>query len=144
MELCNGVDREKVIAGLECCQKSQCNKCPYYCASDCTADLASDTLALLKDRAAQDIISALTTIRNELWEDAKRYLIKHTSIEKPILTGDECYIYKAKTERVIQMGKIVEIVKDYYKSEINSHSEESDDNAGKDRSGQDPYHVIIP
>lgn len=50
MDLCNGVDREKVTAGLECCQKSQCNKCPYYCASDCTVDLASDTLDLLKEQ----------------------------------------------------------------------------------------------
>ena len=57
MELCNKVNREKVTAGLECCQKSECNKCPYYCASDCTTDLASDTLALLKEK---DVIGELT------------------------------------------------------------------------------------
>ena len=51
---CNGIDREKVTAGLECCQKTNCDECPYvYEGStnciDCTADLASDVLDLLKE-----------------------------------------------------------------------------------------------
>lgn len=49
-------DREKVTTGLECCQyssKSHCDECPYayegLCnTNDCTADLASDALELLK------------------------------------------------------------------------------------------------
>ena len=48
-------DREKVIEALMCCQyssKSHCDGCPYFngglCeTNDCTADLASDAIALL-------------------------------------------------------------------------------------------------
>ena len=54
------IDREKVLKGLECCQyssKSHCDECPYcyegLCeTNDCTADLASDVLALLKEQEA--------------------------------------------------------------------------------------------
>lgn len=51
------VDREKVIKGLERCKlynKVNCDKCPYDYngrgngKSECTAELASDALALLK------------------------------------------------------------------------------------------------
>ena len=53
-------DLEKVTKGLMCCQyssKSHCDGCPYcyeeLCeTNDCTADLASDALALLKKREA--------------------------------------------------------------------------------------------
>ena len=47
-------DREKVANGLECCQhssKSYCDRCPYLSSTnDCTADLASDAIALLKEQ----------------------------------------------------------------------------------------------
>ncbi len=47
-------DRENVITGLECCQhssKSYCDRCPYLSSTnDCTADLASDAIALLKEQ----------------------------------------------------------------------------------------------
>ena len=61
----NGMpDREKVIKGLECCQhssKSHCNGCPYFydglCSTnDCTADLASDAIALLKEQEAKTVL----------------------------------------------------------------------------------------
>ena len=53
-------DRERVIKGLMCCQyssKSHCDGCPYcyegLCGTnDCTADLASDALDLLKQETA--------------------------------------------------------------------------------------------
>ena len=60
-------DREKVIKGLECCQKKVCiyddtlKECPYWelCGrhedafEDCTKVLAKDALALLKAREAR-------------------------------------------------------------------------------------------
>lgn len=52
----NSIEREKVLEGLECCQsKSHCEECPYIyeglCSiGTCTADLASDALALLKEQ----------------------------------------------------------------------------------------------
>lgn len=50
-------DREKVANGLECCQhssKSYCDRCPYLSSTnDCTADLASDAIALLKEQEEQ-------------------------------------------------------------------------------------------
>ena len=78
---------------------------------------------LTKIKAAQDVIGALVKIRDELSEDAKQYLMKNTSEEKPLLTGEEYYIYKARTEYVVEMEKIIEIVRDYYKTKINNHSE---------------------
>jgi len=59
------VDREKVIKGLERCKlynKVNCDKCPYDYngrgngKSECTAELASDVLALLKDQEAKPVI----------------------------------------------------------------------------------------
>ena len=55
------IDRDKVIKGLECCQyssKSHCDGCPYAYESlcntnDCTADLASDAIDLLKEHEAK-------------------------------------------------------------------------------------------
>lgn len=51
---------DKVIKGLECCQyssKAHCDGCPYVydglCSTNtCTADLASDVLALLEEQEA--------------------------------------------------------------------------------------------
>jgi hypothetical protein len=53
------IDREKVIKGLERCKlynKVNCDKCPYDYngrgdgKSECTAELASDALAMLKEQ----------------------------------------------------------------------------------------------
>ena len=53
------VDREKVIKGLERCKlynKVNCDKCPYDYngrgngKSECTAELASDAIAMLKEQ----------------------------------------------------------------------------------------------
>ena len=87
---------------------------------------------MLKERAAQNVIGVLIKIRNELWEDAKQYLKEHTSEEKPLLTDGEDYMYKARAELVVEMGKAIEIVKDYYKTKINGHSEGQNDNTEKD------------
>lgn len=50
-------DKESVIEGLEHCKKSYCYRCPYVCdglcGANCTADLASDVLDLLKEQAAE-------------------------------------------------------------------------------------------
>jgi hypothetical protein len=62
-------DMEKVIKGLECCQypsKSHCDGCPYVydglCSTnDCTADLASDALAMLEEQ--QKLIDGITQRR---------------------------------------------------------------------------------
>ena len=62
-------NREKVIKGLECCQyssKSHCDGCPYVYESlcntnDCTADLASDALTVLKEQ--QQLIDEITQRR---------------------------------------------------------------------------------
>lgn len=63
-------DREKVIKGLECCQrflKSHCDECPYIyeylCGiNDCTADLASDAIALLKEQEPKTILGIADSI----------------------------------------------------------------------------------
>ena len=56
------VDREKVIKGLERCKlynKVNCDKCPYDYngrgngKSECTAELASDAIAMLKEQEAE-------------------------------------------------------------------------------------------
>ena len=56
------MDREKVIKGLERCKlynKVNCDKCPYDYngrgngKSECTAELAEDALALLKEQEAK-------------------------------------------------------------------------------------------
>lgn len=58
----NSIDREKVLKGLERCKlynKVNCDKCPYDYngrgdgKSECTAELASDALALLKEQNDQ-------------------------------------------------------------------------------------------
>ena len=62
-------DRDRVIKGLMCCQyssKSRCDICPYcyegLCeTNDCTADLASDALTLLKEQ--QELIDEITQRR---------------------------------------------------------------------------------
>ena len=55
-------DREKVLKGLERCKlinKINCDKCPYDYngrgngRSECTAELAEDVLALLKEQEAK-------------------------------------------------------------------------------------------
>lgn len=86
---------------------------------------------LTEIKAAQDVIGALVKIRNDLWEYEKQYLIKNTSEEKPLLTDDEYRMYKTIAEHVVEMEKTIEIVRDYYKTKMNNHSEESDDNTGK-------------
>lgn len=71
-------DREKVIKGFECCQyssKSHCDGCQYnyegLCdTNDCTADLASDALALLKEQKEltdhyQSLLIAYNDMRKE-------------------------------------------------------------------------------
>lgn len=64
------IDREKVIKGLERCKlynKVNCDKCPYYYngrgngKSECTAELASDSLAMLKKQQKQ--IEEITQLR---------------------------------------------------------------------------------
>ena len=55
------IDREKIISGLQRCRlmnKVNCDKCPYDYngrgngKSECTAELADDVLALLKEQEA--------------------------------------------------------------------------------------------
>lgn len=51
-------DRERIVKGFECCRyslKSHCDECPYIyeglCSiNDCTADLASEAFAMLKEQ----------------------------------------------------------------------------------------------
>lgn len=59
------MDREKVISGLQRCRlmnKVNCDKCPYDYngrgngKSECTAELAEDALALLKEQEPQSVI----------------------------------------------------------------------------------------
>lgn len=58
----SSIDREKVLKGLERCKlynKVNCDKCPYDYngrgdgKSECTAELASDAIALLKEQDAE-------------------------------------------------------------------------------------------
>lgn len=69
-------DLEKVIKGLECCEefnKLSCDKCPYDYngrgdgKSECTAELATDALALLTEQ--ERII--------KLYEKAEPFLHSH-------------------------------------------------------------------
>ena len=52
-------DREKVIKGLECCQKSGAcfnvkgPTCPYYIKTGCADQLIEDAYALLKEQEQQ-------------------------------------------------------------------------------------------
>lgn len=49
-------DREKVIKGLEYCEKyfNCCDKCPYWDGgTHCTADLAHDAIAILKEQETE-------------------------------------------------------------------------------------------
>ena len=54
MEESEVIDREKVIKGLNCCAHtdgSNCKYCPYdITGEDCTALMAMDILALLKEQ----------------------------------------------------------------------------------------------
>lgn len=63
------MDREKVIIGLQRCRlmnKLNCDKCPYDYngrgngKSECTAELADDALALLKEQQREiEILKAM-------------------------------------------------------------------------------------
>lgn len=62
-------DMEKVISGLQRCRlinKINCDKCPYDYngrgngKSECTAELAEDVLALLKERAKTKVVFGRT------------------------------------------------------------------------------------
>ena len=46
-------DREKIIKGLEYCSKGCSRNCPYFETEGCTALLANDALALLKEQEAK-------------------------------------------------------------------------------------------
>lgn len=56
-------DKESVIEGLEHCKKSHCYRCPYVCdglcGANCTADLASDVLDLLKEQKEQEAVPVI-------------------------------------------------------------------------------------
>jgi hypothetical protein len=74
-------DREKVIKGLERCKlynKVNCDKCPYDYngrgdgKSECTAELASDVLALLKE---QEHSETFIVIDNKTGKEADTYNI---------------------------------------------------------------------
>ena len=73
------MDREKVIKGLERCKlynKVNCDKCPYDYngrgngKSECTAELAYDALALLKE---QDAVEPYITGSGESFETAETW-----------------------------------------------------------------------
>ena len=75
------IDREKVIKGLERCKlynKVNCDKCPYDYngrgdgKSECTAELASDVLALLKE---QEHSETFIVIDNKTGKEADTYNI---------------------------------------------------------------------
>ena len=65
-------DLDKVLKGLECCgdiNKTQCHLCPYDYNGrsdrhECTADMASDALDLLKSKQAE--IERLKGMNREL------------------------------------------------------------------------------
>ena len=63
-------DREKVIKGLHCCSHTDgvnCIYCPYDISdTDCTALMAMDVLALLKEQEAVEPIPP--TDESDLWK----------------------------------------------------------------------------
>ena len=68
-------DREKVIKGLERCKlynKDNCDECPYDYngrgngKSECTAELASDALALLQEQ--QPRVLTLEEVKDFDWD----------------------------------------------------------------------------
>lgn len=129
------IDREKLLKAIGKAQVDNTNTALSFGLMEAHHIILTQEVipfaGMLKERAAQNVIDVLIKIRNELWEDAKQYLKEHTSEEKPLLTDGEDYMYKARAELVVEMGKAIEIVKDYYKTKMNNHSEDSDDNAGK-------------
>lgn len=86
-------DIEKVIEGLKMCQyssKSNCDGCPYaYDAmgyiNECTADLASDALELLKEQEARlltfEEVKKHYSIPGELLKDIHVYVDYANDIE---------------------------------------------------------------
>ena len=86
---------EKILKGLECCQKLYCHECPYVyvgvCGTkDCTADLASDVLDLLKENP--DIIGHATIKEPDCRICAQSHCRYYHESQKPI----ECKSYVRK------------------------------------------------
>lgn len=94
------IDIEKIIKGLECCQyssKSHCDKCPYrydyMCGTnDCTADLASDVLALLKENS--DIVERAIIKEPDCRICAQSHCRYYHESQKPV----ECKSYIRKKD----------------------------------------------
>lgn len=87
------MDREKVIKGLERCKlynKVNCDKCPYDYngrgdgKSECTAELATDALALLKEQREE--IENLKQVAQSMMEGI--CLLKEQEAVKPILVRE--------------------------------------------------------
>ena len=104
-------DREKVANGLECCQhssKSYCDRCPYLSSTnDCTADLASDALALLKEQEVRELSIneweewKANPKRNpicELWENdtSPMWILNPDKVHEPALLMGKLKLFTGK------------------------------------------------
>lgn len=83
-------DREKVLKGLECCEKtdgSDCKNCPYTDDCDCVEFMSRDALALLKKQEAT--IKAQQFVLNNACEKLKeqKMAMKPKNIDK---VGGNC------------------------------------------------------
>ena len=94
------INKEKVLKGLECClhsSKSHCDECPYIYESlcninYCTADLASDALALLKENP--DIVDHATIKEPDCRICAQSHCRYYHESQKPT----ECKSYIRKED----------------------------------------------
>lgn len=58
-------DREKVIKGLICCQRYDCESCPYYEEPGTLCGIYNDALELLKENESVKPISTDSGVRIE-------------------------------------------------------------------------------
>ena len=97
------MDREKVIKGLERCKlynKVNCDKCPYDYngrgngKSECTAELATDALALLKEQedTINELQNAYGYLQKQFFEAQDKLLKEQDAIVHPEPSCELTYI----------------------------------------------------
>lgn len=84
-------DRKNVIKGLQHCDfgvSSTCyeKECPYYQSHDCTDEIKSDILALLKE---QEAVEPYITGSGESFETAETWWYECGNCNKPIDPNDK-------------------------------------------------------
>lgn len=86
-------DKESVIEGLEHCKKSYCYRCPYVCdglcGANCTAELASDVLDLLKEQEGYVSVPFSWLVK----------FCTHIDFKEPVTDADRELLWKQKLKQ---------------------------------------------